>query len=786
MASKARKQFRKIVMDITARHMRTSGELGFRMSASNGEGVIDIYDTIGSDPWSGTGMSGKEFKKQLGALGAVPRLTLRINSPGGDVMDGFTIYNLLCEHPADKTAIIDGMAASIASVLCMACDTVIMKEASFFMIHNPYMWTMGGSDQLRQDANTLDQMKTLAVKAYQRKTDLSETEISDLMDGGGKADGTWMTPQDALDLGFIDEIDTGAVDCDPKDRVIHKGKLQIPDDIMQIMQGKKPPVARMLAATPKPNLQQNTQPNNSQPNTQPILPIGALPPKQGVKMQTCPHCGKEVSEGLAFCGHCGGDMKVTPAIAMKAAHDREVQEAKDAAAKTERDRIVGIQAICGKFGMAAEFQAELINGKDSLEVATRKVAEAFTPLSPGVGTGTAVTKDAADQFQKRALLSLVKQSASKYLTAKEIEDVKGVEPIDGLHGLARECLFNEGAIPGRQIANMNPSQLADHFIRLAGVNGARMEASSELSAILADVANKVLERSAALAMVTYDKWTGVVQSKDFKPLHMANLSEFSDIKDIAEGKDFEFGRVSDKQEIVSLSTKGIAHVLTRKTIINDDLGALTRIPAAIANAWERRKNYDVYQLLTSASLAGPTMTEDGLTLFAAGHGNALAHTGTVTHAAIGKARLAMQKIQLTAPDAKSNPIYSGNVPKYLVTGVNNRTSLEQLLGSVYDPQVAGSAIAQTPNLFRDIVPICDVALQAMLDAAGGSNQWYMATDPLVAPHIVVNYLQGIRVPFIRSMPSLVSQALGIKWDIFGEYGVGLADWRTMISCDGAA
>ena len=129
--------------------MGLQNSFGFRMSAQNGNATIDIYDTIGAD-WMGNGITAKTFKQQLEALGDIASITLRINSPGGDVMDGFTIFNLLCEHPAEKTAIVDGMAASIASVICMACDKIIMKEASFFMIHNPYLWTMGGADQLRQ------------------------------------------------------------------------------------------------------------------------------------------------------------------------------------------------------------------------------------------------------------------------------------------------------------------------------------------------------------------------------------------------------------------------------------------------------------------------------------------------------------------------------------------------------------------------------------------------------------------------------------------------------------
>jgi hypothetical protein len=266
---------------------------------------------------------------------------------------------------------------------------------------------------------------------------------------------------------------------------------------------------------------------------------------------------------------------------------------------------------------------------------------------------------------------------------------------------------------------------------------------------------------------------------------MTNLSEFSDIRPIAEGKDFELGRVADRKESVSVGTYGIAHMLTRRTIVDDELGALTRIPAAIANAWERAKDMAVYDLLTSASLLGPTMGEDGVTLFnAATHLNLLAASGAVTHAHIGANRKAMQMIPLQKPDLKSKVQYSGNEPKYLVTGVNNQTSIEQLLRAPYDIGSANSSATQAPNLFTGIVPVCSPYLQSLLTTASVPNAWYMFTDPMISDHIVISYLQGQRVPFIRSMPSLVSQALGVKWDIFGEYGIGVANWRHSIYNDG--
>src|SRR5688572_30739116 len=89
------------------------------------KGVAEIlfYEQIGQT-WFGDGMTAARFRKDLEALGDVSELILRFNSPGGEVFDGFSIYNALREHKAKKRGIVDGIAASIASVILMACDEV--------------------------------------------------------------------------------------------------------------------------------------------------------------------------------------------------------------------------------------------------------------------------------------------------------------------------------------------------------------------------------------------------------------------------------------------------------------------------------------------------------------------------------------------------------------------------------------------------------------------------------------------------------------------------------------
>jgi ATP-dependent Clp endopeptidase proteolytic subunit ClpP len=161
---------------------------------------IWVYEQIGVDWWTGDGMTAKAFQKELAGINA-SQIDLHINSPGGEVFDGITIYNLLKQHKATVTTYIDGLAASIASVVALAGDTIIMAENALMMIHNPWGMAMGDSADMRKMADELDIVSGSIAKAYISKTGKNESDIVDMMDAE-----TWMTADEALEMGFIDQI----------------------------------------------------------------------------------------------------------------------------------------------------------------------------------------------------------------------------------------------------------------------------------------------------------------------------------------------------------------------------------------------------------------------------------------------------------------------------------------------------------------------------------------------------------------------------------------------------
>ena len=176
----------------------------FRAAKGDGPAEIRIYDSIG---W--WGVTAKDFAAELDKVEA-DEIDLRINSSGGDVFDGFAIYNLLRDHPATVRTIVDGFAASIASIIALAGDSVEVHEASVVMIHDPWGVGIGNASELRQLADVLD--KTIAApmaKIYADRMDKSVDEIRDLMESE-----TWYTGEEAVESGFASRL----IASDPPDK----------------------------------------------------------------------------------------------------------------------------------------------------------------------------------------------------------------------------------------------------------------------------------------------------------------------------------------------------------------------------------------------------------------------------------------------------------------------------------------------------------------------------------------------------------------------------------------
>lgn len=162
-------------------------------------GEILIYDDIGPDYWGMIGVT--TIANALKELGEVNELTVRINSGGGSVFEGVGIYNQLKTHAAKVIIQIDALAASIASIIAMAGDEIVMAENALMMIHNPMGFTFGDAEAHAKTIELLDSIKETLVGTYTARTGQSTEEVTGWMN-----DETWMTATEALERGFADKL----------------------------------------------------------------------------------------------------------------------------------------------------------------------------------------------------------------------------------------------------------------------------------------------------------------------------------------------------------------------------------------------------------------------------------------------------------------------------------------------------------------------------------------------------------------------------------------------------
>ncbi|PTK82015.1 serine protease [Staphylococcus haemolyticus] len=163
---------------------------------------IDIYGLIDSTTIEGMTISPQTVRDQLKAMGDVDEVVVNINSNGGDVFSGVTIYNMLRRFDAHITVNVDGLAASIASVIAMAGDTINMPGNAMLMVHNA--WTIGEGDarSFKKQAEDLERINSVVFNSYVDKNpDIDHEILQNYMD-----EETWLTAKEAKKLGLIDNI----------------------------------------------------------------------------------------------------------------------------------------------------------------------------------------------------------------------------------------------------------------------------------------------------------------------------------------------------------------------------------------------------------------------------------------------------------------------------------------------------------------------------------------------------------------------------------------------------
>lgn len=673
---------------------------------------ILIYDPIGEN-WFGDGFTAKRFIADLEELGNVDDIKIRINSPGGEVFDGFAIYNALKNHPAEIHVQIDGVAASIASVIAMAGDLITMGDGAMIMIHDPWSIAIGDAEDFRGAAEMLDKIKEGIIDAYAGRTGLKRDHLAEMMDRE-----TWFTVEESIENGFADErmqesvpaTIPAAASAAPWAQVMAKFR-NAPADVI----------------TPRETADSSTPENT-----------GTFPDREQIEMND----------------------KVTQTESVKDADEIRktavAQGVKDGIAK-EQNRRVSIRNAFGRH--ADNFRPLLDECMDDINCTVEtaqakllaKLADGAEPLAPGA---VEPVMDARDKFRTGAAKALLSRTGHE----------------------TRES--------GNEFNGMHLAQMAGHALKLAGVNTRGLsnnqlalkvmaaQSTSDFPLILSNVAGKMLRAAYGAYPSTYQIWCAVGEVSDFKANPRLQMGSFNNLAVIPEGGEYTYGSLTEEGESITAATKGKMLQLTRQMIVNDDLGAFNRRAMLLGRAAARTVNNDVYELLTSgASNNGPTMSDTGQ-LFnstavttAGGHANLAGSGGAPSVATISAGRAAMRKQK----DAGLKDVLN-IMPRTILGPVVLEDTIWAILNSTADPASSNSRKA---NYVRDVATL-ELVTDPFLDGISATG-WYLAADPMDAPLIEVDFLDGEREPFIDESIDWQSDAMEMKVRL--DYGLSAIDWR---------
>jgi ATP-dependent protease ClpP protease subunit/phage major head subunit gpT-like protein len=519
---------------------------------------IYLYGDVG-DPWGwGDGFTPSQVATALVDHGAGP-VTVRINSGGGIAFDGMAIYSLFKAHAGKVTMIIDGVAASAASLIAMAGDAREMRDGAMIMIHDPASITMGPAKSHEESAARLHKLAENYASVYALHSGMDAKDVRTLMLAT-----TWMSADEAVANKFA----TAKITDTAKAMAAFDYQIYASAPDGAPVRVRPFPKAADAANTPKEN--------------------DTMTPEQ-----------------------------IAAAAAAQTARDTAAATAADLAAATAalsaapapaaKNWAASFYASAGATGVTLADLNVIVASSATVDAAKdaliTKMAENNAGLPGIAGARASVVVDAREKFVTGVTMAIDAKAGN---TGGERNEFSGRR----LFEIARMSLELNG---GRRDHRDDMSMIAS---AMAPVIMAGALSTSDFVNILANVANKSMLKGYAEADETFAKWTSTGVLSDFKTISRVDLGLFPNLDKVEEGAEYNYAKMSDRGITLTLATYGKMFPITRQAIINDDLNAFTKIPAKMGRAAHRTVGNLVYAVLT-----GNVVMPDTFALFSAQHKN---------------------------------------------------------------------------------------------------------------------------------------------------------------------
>lgn len=448
---------------------------------------------------------------------------------------------------------------------------------------------------------------------------------------------------------------------------------------------------------------------------------------------------------------------------------------------SEVERSAAIVSVCAKHGIDP---LPHIRSGESLDKVYGKILNEVTPKGSTVET----MRDGRDSFRDAAeeALQLRLGSISRAQCKNGGETMAGYSLLE----LARECLRRAGmstkgdklSIAARALAGprMDGSTLDAFIQRKEDITAG----TSDFPLLLAAAVGKSLQAAYAAVPTHYKNWCAIGNVPDFKEVQRIEVSEIGELSLIPELSPYTSAKFKDRKETNRVYTYGKIFGLSRQAVINDDLDGFMRIPMAFARSAARMPQI----LAIKKLLENPTLVQDDVAVFAAGHSNLLTGSGyaldTLAHAEGGlklaRGYLGKQRAPVHADNADEAP-YLNLLPRVMLVNADDEFIAAQAVGSAGALQVSNSGVINPINQWG-VKVIADQNI-ANTGWSGTATNWFLFADPAEAPVIEVVFLNGQQAPFMEEDDQ--TNVDGRFWKVRLDVGANAIGFRGAVKIAGA-
>ncbi|MDS9468610.1 Clp protease ClpP [Paracoccus sp. MBLB3053] len=651
------------------------------------------------------------------------RVTVRLNSAGGDPISGEAIRATLANHPGGVRIVVEGQASSAASLILMGAAEREMTTGSFIMLHNPRGYVYEGAEGMRAQADFLDMLARVYAQVYADRSGQGVDAVLAIM-----AAETFYTAEAAIAAGFIDALAEEAQPATPAPIINDSLRARMRREV-----NAYGALMRAHAPGPGPALSRD-----------PAVPGGTPAPVAATMELDMPN---ETNPTTPPNPAPSPAPNPVPAAANPAAAPVPPAPDPQAVAMQERSRIRMLRDMATPF-MAAGRLTEadlnaLIDDGTSAEMAGSRFMATMAGRE-GVPAPRALSERGRDETETRRLG--MEGALIARLSGRAPEDVARPYMDFSIVDMAAERM-GARRVPGNFAAR-------EEMLRMA------FQSTSDFPVLLEGAMNRSLAARYQQAQPTYRRLARQRSYQDFRDHSTVRMGDFPDLQPVSpEGGELKGGSFSESKEKTSVKAYGVKVLFTRQLLVNDSLDGIMQVLNDRGDAVARFEDRIFYEMMLSgANGDGPGLNETGRQVFNTTDGTKAGTAAAINVTSLSAARAALRKRKgLDGAELELTP-------QILLVGPDKETEAQQYLYKGIMPAQAGSV-----NVFND------GSLSLGVTAKITGNAWYVFASPASAPCFEWGLLDGYSAPRFRMEDPFGVQ--GTRFSLEHDFGCGAIDFR---------